>query len=271
MGTYVNYNKSNFYTPEGQFKRYNIIPLLGNGLTNLVNLSALTFAYQYALLAGINQGVILTLNSLASVYNIFIFYFMFKERVNKIQITGILLMLGCVCLLSLNGGSRKATGDGGGVDQRYYAFLSILSGMVSPLALSIKHIFIRYYKKGYNTWDMAIDGLILEYLLYALMAFYAFVIGDTLFTMRNLLMGAVASVFIITGKIAIAMAVSYGIAGPAASLSSTQAIYATLLTTFVSNQPMSGHEIGGVILGLSGASVISMGDIIINKVKSFFS
>jgi len=84
LGTFINYNKSNFYTPEGKFKSYNIIPLLGNGLTNLVNLSALTFAYQYALLAGINQGVILTLNSLASVYNIFIFYFIFKEKVNKI-------------------------------------------------------------------------------------------------------------------------------------------------------------------------------------------
>ena len=83
-----------------------------------MNLSALTFAYQYALLAGINQGVILTLNSLASVYNIFIFYFMFKERVNKIQITGILLMLCCVCLLSLNGKSRVASGENGGVDQQ---------------------------------------------------------------------------------------------------------------------------------------------------------
>ena len=117
---------------------------------------------------------------------------------------------------------------------------------------------------------MAIDGLILEYLLYALMAFQAFVIGDAPFTSYNLLMGAVASVFIITGKISIALAVANGIAGPAASLSSTQAIYATLLTTFVSQQGMSAYEIGGVILGLTGASIISMGDIIIAKLKSAF-
>jgi len=179
-------------------------------------------------------------------------------------------MIGCVGLLSLNGSSKKSTSGDGGIAQREYALLSILCGLVSPLALSLKHIFIRYYKKGYNTWDMAIDGLILEYLLYALLAFQSFVIGNTPFTSYNLIMGAVASVFIITGKISIALAVANGIAGPAASLSSTQAIYATLLTTFVSKQSMSPYEIGGVILGITGASIISMGDIIITKLKPLF-
>jgi hypothetical protein len=47
----------------------------------MVNLMAMTFAYKYAAIAGINQGVLLTLNSLSGVYNIFIFYFFFKERI----------------------------------------------------------------------------------------------------------------------------------------------------------------------------------------------
>jgi len=42
------------------------------------------------------------------------------------------------------------------------------------MALSTKHIFIRNYKKVYNTFDMALDGLIIEYSIYILMAIYTF-------------------------------------------------------------------------------------------------
>lgn len=81
---------------------------------------------------------------------------------------------------------------------------------------------------------MAVDGLIMEYLLYIILAIYTFVGTDVVFSTRDLAIGTLASCFIITGKISIALAVSYGIAGPAASLANTQVIYATLLTTIVS-------------------------------------
>jgi drug/metabolite transporter (DMT)-like permease len=69
----------------------------------MVNLMAMTFAYKYAALAGVNQGVLLTLNSLSGVYNIFIFYFFFKERIQLIQFIGMLFMLLCVCLIGISG------------------------------------------------------------------------------------------------------------------------------------------------------------------------
>lgn len=144
------------------------------------------------------------------------------------------MMLSCVGLLSINGNSKANTDDG--VDRRYYAFISIICGLCSPLALSCKHIIIRFFKKGYNTWDMALDGLIFEYLLYAILALYTFVLSniESQFSFYNLMIGFFASCFLIVGKISIAMAVANGIAGPAASLGSTQAIHATLLTTVVS-------------------------------------
>ena len=144
-------------------------------------------------------------------------------------------MLCCVALLSINGNS-KVTESPEGINQRYYAFISLLYGLCSPLALSIKHIFIRFYKKQYNTWDMAIDGLIFEYLIYGILGVYTFLLSDSEieFSYRNLMIGTFASVFIIIGKISIALAVANGIASVAASLANTQTIYATLLSTFVS-------------------------------------
>ena len=56
--------------------------------------------------------------------------------------------------------------------------MAILCGLGSPMALSTKHIVIIFYKKVYSTWDMTLDGLILEYLLYAVLAFYTFLLSS---------------------------------------------------------------------------------------------
>ena len=115
---------------------------------------------------------------------------------------------------------------------------------------------------------MAIDGLIFEYIVYILVALYTFTATDIQFSWRDLSVGTVASCFQVLGKVCIALAVSYGIAGPAASLANTQTIYATLLTTIVSQQSLSVLEICGLLCGITGATVISAGDFIIKKLRS---
>ena len=115
---------------------------------------------------------------------------------------------------------------------------------------------------------MAIDGLILEYIIYILIALYTFTATDVEFNWIDLSVGTVASCFQVMGKVCIVLAVSYGIAGPAASLANTQTIYATLLSTIVSQQSLSILEICGLISGIIGATIISAGDLIIKKLKS---
>jgi len=44
---------------------------------------AMTFAWKFAKIGGLNQGVISTLLSFASVFNIFLFAYLFKEKVDK--------------------------------------------------------------------------------------------------------------------------------------------------------------------------------------------
>ena len=114
---------------------------------------------------------------------------------------------------------------------------------------------------------MAVDGLILEYLIYIMIALYTFTATDIQFSWRDLSVGTVASCFQILGKTCIVLAISYGIAGPAAALGNTQTIYATLLTTIVSQQSLSILEICGLFCGIIGATVISVGDLIIKKLR----
>ena len=112
---------------------------------------------------------------------------------------------------------------------------------------------------------MAVDGLILEYIIYIFIAIFTFTATDLHFSWTDLAIGTLASAFVILGKICIVLAVSYGIAGPAASLANTQTIYATLLSTIVSQQPLSLLEISGLLIGIFGATVISTGDLILKK------
>lgn len=61
--------------------------------------------------------------------------------------------------------------------------------------------------------------------------------------------------------------VSWGKAGPANALAGTMTIYQTLLDYFILGQPVSKLELAGLIVGFTGAVVISMGNDIWAKTK----
>ena len=81
--------------------------------------------------------------------------------------------------------------------------------------------------------------------------------------LEDFIWGSAGSLFIMSGKILIVLSVANGIAGPAASLINTQIIYLTLLTVIVQDQNLSVLEIFGLVSGLLGASIISMGQMIV--------
>ena len=145
LGTFINYEKSNLFQKNGKFNWKNLFPLVGNGVTNLFNLVTITYAFKFAVLGGINQGVILALTSMSSVYNIFIFYFLFKEKVGPIQVVGILIMMCCAGCIGFNSQQRNDNLESGD-SQRWYASLSVFFSLLSPFFMSSKHVIIRKYK-----------------------------------------------------------------------------------------------------------------------------
>ena len=143
--------------------------------------------------------------------------------------------------------------------------MSVCLALLSPLSLSIKHIFVRTYKKVYNSWDVSIDGLMFEYQIYFLIGIFYFTQGEIIW--GDFLLGSFGSCFIATGKILIVLAVANGLAGPAASLMLTQIIYLTLLTTFVSGQELKSLEVLGLAFGILGALIVSSGELILSHLK----
>jgi len=69
---------STWLRADGSFYFYNSIAALANALTNDGYLIVMTIAWKFAKKGGINQGMISTLLSFASVFNLFLFKFFFN-------------------------------------------------------------------------------------------------------------------------------------------------------------------------------------------------
>ena len=53
-GYFIDYSKSNWFTPQHKFKRYNLLPLAGNFMPNLFGLVFLSFGFKFAALGDLN-------------------------------------------------------------------------------------------------------------------------------------------------------------------------------------------------------------------------
>ena len=102
-GSFFDRNTSNWVNKRGKFKKENLKVLAGNFLPNLIGLVVLAWAFKFAALADMNQGVIATLGTLSGVYTMVWFYFKFSEIISFAQMAGMFLMFASVVLLALEG------------------------------------------------------------------------------------------------------------------------------------------------------------------------
>ena len=71
-------------------------------LPSLGGLILVTYAFKFALLAHMNQGCIPSLFAVTGIYISIVFYLKFKEIISASKIFGMLLMIACVIILSLD-------------------------------------------------------------------------------------------------------------------------------------------------------------------------
>ena len=197
-----------------------LIPVIANVGTNCLQLAILTIGWKLAKSSGMNQGVVTTLLSVASLTNIAIFYCLFREKVSPLQFIGVIVMIAAVSCITIAAASEKEpedfdTNDTMGLSKISAALLAILCGFLGALCMSTKHVFIRKYKANYSGFDMGLDTCILEFFAYQFFLIPLYNSEDFTIGWEEIGLGCVAGLFIATGRIAIAVAVSIGLAGPA--------------------------------------------------------
>lgn len=102
-------------------------------------LSALTFllSLQYALLAGINQGVVTTLYSFTSIVMALIGRLVFKEAIRVHHMVGLILLVACAAIISVSGGGgAEDVVILGQHERRVSPIYAVLMAMLCPFAFA---------------------------------------------------------------------------------------------------------------------------------------
>lgn len=170
----IYYKTSNWFKKnekgESVFLKKHLKPLAGNFIPNLLGLISISMAFTYAGMSGLNQGILPTMLSLAGVYCGILFYFTFSEAPTVTQIIGMVLMIGAVVLIGLEGaqaGERLPTSNIAQVNQfqnaaskgttmpeymKYtkeervkYAIIAVVWGLLAPVFFTMKAYAIRKY------------------------------------------------------------------------------------------------------------------------------
>ena len=83
--------------------------MIGNWYANVAHVFLFNFAFKFAKLGGINQGVVAISVVFASVFNSIVFYCAFGEKIGGGHFIGMFLIVVCGVLLSLAASAKKAS------------------------------------------------------------------------------------------------------------------------------------------------------------------
>lgn len=108
IGTWIDRNSSNIVDKEGNLQTQNIIPIAGNWFANIAHVFLFTYAFKFAKLGGLNQGVIVVMAGFAMVFNSCSFYCAFGETLSKIKILGVVMTFACVVFLGLAASTKPS-------------------------------------------------------------------------------------------------------------------------------------------------------------------
>lgn len=261
--------------PNGKLKWSNLVPLLGNATVNVSYLIVMTYAWYFAELGGINQGVVSALLALASLINVVTFYFGFGEKIGWLHLIGVVFMVASVICIGAAAGSHGGEIEteeeleaGGGRSKTVNGVLAILFGLGGPTVVSTQHFLIRKYKPQYDGIEQALDAAVIEFFVLSLFLIPLSGNADFTITMNDIWLGTAAGLLMCLGRIFVTIGVAVGLAGPAEALMSTHALYQSLLSAIFADQSLTVLEILGVLLGLAGVFFMAFLDTCVERIRA---
>lgn len=142
---------------------------------------------------------------------------------------------------------------------KYSKIVPILIGTLAAFYISIRTIYIKHFKKKYGisapefiSLSCVPTGVV--FLVLALV----FLVPEGV-PIKFVVYGLIGSVFQQCAMFVVYYATSTGLAGPASAIVSLQVIISVVLELVINGQIPLFLEILGVILGISGAMIISVG------------
>ena len=146
-----------------------LIPLIVTLVTSYSFTICMTYAWGFAVQAGLNQGIISSVMNLLAVFDCIVFYFAFGEKVGWIHIVGVTLMIASIVCIGFAVSSNEDEEevdvveeeddqiDTGGRSKTLNGIFAIVIGLGAPTSLTIQHYFIRKFSGVYTGEAQAFD------------------------------------------------------------------------------------------------------------------
>lgn len=135
--------------------------------------------------------------------------------------------------------------------------------VLAPVFITVKSFAIRLYASDYKSFDMGVDGLLLEKLCYVLL--YVAYLKQNDFVLTDFLWGSLTGLMYMAAKQSACIAYGQGPGGPINTLLMTQSIYQVVLNIVIDGQTLGKNGIIGFVLGLVATAVTSLGNMVIKK------
>ena len=213
------------------------------------------FASQWAMLAGVNFGIIASCICISTPINCTLSFLFYGERLTKKALLGTGVVLSGVIWVSLSksDGPDIALKESLALtdsDRDFYRICSILTALFVGCINALRTFQAKYVlkKSGYGPLDFSIDaGLFIGFTL-MLLATYFSVLGHPGYTWYNILVSFAASLLLMLTSVMGLFAMVKGLAGPTSAILSTNSIVQTLLSAvFLGLIPTLMQAIGSVI------------------------
>lgn len=215
-------------------------------------------SFKYAILAGINQGLMTSLYSLSAIFLAIAARFLFNERMKPQLVVGmILLFLGVVLIgFSSNEAGSELTVLGE-TTTKVSSITAVAIGVLCPISFACAALITKYAKKTVNLspTDLSLSSSVLINTVFVLL--WIFLLPSSEIPLETYIRVFLGSFCAQGGYTFIQIAVTIGPAGPAAALSSTEAIFATIFNTLAYAEIPSIIQLFGLGVGVIGAIAIS--------------
>jgi len=144
--------------------------------------------------------------------------------------------------------------------------MAIGLALACTLFFSARDVILRYFKvnKHYPAFELSLDSLTIYSFGCTLYALYLFNFQDYHFDWSSFYAGCMSAVLNTLGFMMLGISVVIGYAGPANALNSIQAVILTFLGVTMMNQIPTHMQITGMLLGMCGTIIVSVGDTIVS-------
>jgi len=179
--------------------------------------------------SGMNTGIITSLFTTSLIFTSVYFFFKHGQKLTIFDIIGIIMVIGCVIIISMSGSGSTTE-----VDSKYQTGAIIFS-ILTGLMFTINNIEMHYTMKNTTLTPskMNIDGGLVQGVF--LLPFWIYYVYQDLiqYTVMDYVWSNIITICLIFASTCLAKALSHGKAGPVQAIDSLKTVWQVIMTMLI--------------------------------------